>query len=51
MRMKTIPRTSNPLIKYKEFIYINLAFLDENDFLPIKFGKKIKDVTNAVNNE
>ena len=40
----SILKTSDPHDKLQQFIHINVAFLDENEFLPIKFRKTVKDV-------
>ena len=40
----SIHKVSNLHDKLQQFIHINMAFLNENEFLPIKFGKTVKDV-------
>lgn len=42
--MGLVHRISDIQEKYTQTIQVVAAFFDENDFLPVKYGKKVKDV-------
>mmetsp|Transcript_24525 Transcript_24525/g.28207 ORF Transcript_24525/g.28207 Transcript_24525/m.28207 type:complete len:114 (-) Transcript_24525:25-366(-) len=41
---EAIPQNSDCVKTYRKFINIVLAFLDENEFLPVKFDKKVQEI-------